>query len=98
MDLALAAEDAVAERVDAIVAERDRVVTGLRGQGWDLPDADGNFVWFGLGEDTARFAAAAEEQGVVVRPYGTDGVRATIGEPGGNDVLLRVAAAFSPKV
>jgi histidinol-phosphate aminotransferase len=91
---ALAAEEAVGERVAAIVAERERVVAGLREQGWDLPDADGNFVWFALGEDTPRFAAAAEEQGIVVRPYGTDGVRVTIGEPGANDVLLRVAAAF----
>jgi histidinol-phosphate aminotransferase len=91
---ALRAEAAVAERVEAIVAERERVVTGLRQRGWDLPDADGNFVWFGLGEDTARFAAAAEEEGIVVRPYGTDGVRVTIGEPDANDVLLRVAGSF----
>jgi histidinol-phosphate aminotransferase len=69
-------------------------VAGLREQGWNLPDADGNFVWFGLGKDTPRFAAAAEEQGIVVRPYGTDGVRVTIGEPGANDVLLRAAADF----
>ncbi len=93
---ALAAEAAVTERVEAIVAERERVVAGLREQGWRLPDADGNFVWFGLGADTPRFAAAAEEQGIVVRPYGTDGVRVTIGEPGANDVLLRVAADFLP--
>ena len=91
---ALGAETAVAERVEVIVAERERVVAGLREQGWQLPDADGNFVWFGLGEDTPRFAAAAEEQGIVVRPYGTDGVRVTIGEPGANDALLRAAADF----
>ena len=95
---ALAAQDAVSDRVDAIVAERDRVLAALRGQGWTVPDADGNFVWFALGEDTPRFAAAADERGVVVRPYGTDGVRVTIGEPGANDVLLEVAEAFEPKV
>jgi histidinol-phosphate aminotransferase len=66
----------------------------LKDQGWSLPDADGNFVWFPLGEDTPRFAAAADQQGIAVRPYGTDGVRVTIGEPGANDVLLRVAAEF----
>ena len=92
---ALAAEEAVAERVEAIVAERTRVVTRLRELGWRLPDPDGNFVWFPLGEDTPRFAAAAQDRGIVVRPYGTDGVRVTIGEPGGNDVLLGVAADFT---
>ena len=91
---ALDAEDAVAERVAVIVAERDRVLDGLREQGWSVPDADGNFVWFPLGADSPRFVSAADEQGIVVRPYGDDGVRVTIGETGANDVLLRVAAAF----
>ncbi len=94
---ALAAEAAAMERVEAIVAERERVVAGLREQGWRLPDADGNFVWFALGEDTPRFAAAAGAEGLAVRPYATDGVRVTIGEPGANDVLLRVAAALAPR-
>jgi histidinol-phosphate aminotransferase len=91
---ALDAEDAAAERVAVIVAERGRVLAGLREQGWSVPDADGNFVWFPLGGDSARFVTAADEQGIVVRPYGEDGVRVTVGEPGANDVLLRVAAAF----
>ena len=95
---ALAHEDALLERVEAIVAERTRVVDALTGQGWTVPEAQGNFVWLALGEDTPRFAAAAEAEGIMVRPYGTDGVRITIGEPEGNDVLLSVAAAFTPKV
>jgi histidinol-phosphate aminotransferase len=95
---ALGCEDALAERVDAIVAERARVLAGLRDQGWTVPDAQGNFVWLALGDSSPAFAAAAEEEGIMVRPYGTDGVRVTIGEPDGNDVLLRVAAAFEPKV
>lgn len=94
---ALGCEEQVAERVAAVVAERTRVVEGLTDQGWHVPEAQGNFVWLPLGEDTARFAAAAEEQGIMVRPYGTDGARVTIGEPDGNDVFLRVAAEFEPK-
>src|SRR5690348_14970852 len=46
----LAAEDELFERVQRIVDERDRVVRGLRETGWTLPDAQGNFVWFELGE------------------------------------------------
>ncbi len=95
---ALEAEPALLERVDAIVAERDRVVAGLADQGWHLPDAQGNFVWLPLGEDTPRFARTAEEAGIMVRPYGTDGVRVTIGERAGNEVFLQVAAGFTPKV
>ncbi|MGZ4493253.1 MAG: histidinol-phosphate transaminase, partial [Nocardioides sp.] len=33
------------ERVEALVAERTRVRDALLGQGWDVPDAQGNFVW-----------------------------------------------------
>ena len=95
---ALGCEDALAERVEAIVAERSRVLTGLREQGWTVPDAQGNFVWLALGEDSPSFAALAEEEGIMVRPYGTDGVRVTIGEPAANDVFLRVAGGFAPKV
>lgn len=90
----LDAHDELMRRVDDLVVERDRVGAGLRASGWDVPDSQGNFVWFGIGERTASFAAACEEAGIVVRPYGTDGCRVSIGEPEGNDRLLEVAAAF----
>jgi histidinol-phosphate aminotransferase len=88
----LAAEPELLERVDRIVAERERVVAELRLQGWDIPDAQGNFVWLALGDRTAEFAAAAEDAGIMVRPFAGEGVRVTIGEPDGNDVFLSVAA------
>jgi histidinol-phosphate aminotransferase len=90
----LAREPELFERVEALVAERARVVDALAGQGWAVPEAQGNFVWLPLGERAAEFAAAADEAGVMVRPFAGDGVRVTIGEPAGNDVLLAVAAAF----
>ncbi|WP_345712762.1 histidinol-phosphate transaminase, partial [Kineococcus glutinatus] len=82
------AERELLARVDALVAERTRVLAGLRGQGWPVPDADGNFVWLPVGADSARVAAAFGERGLAVRPYGEDGVRVTIAEPGSNDLLL----------
>lgn len=82
------------ERVDALVAERTRVVLGLREAGWDVPDAQGNFVWFDLGDRTADFALAADELGIVVRPFAGEGARVSIGETEANDRLLRLAAAF----
>ena len=47
-------EPELLERVDALVAERDRVVAGLADAGWPVPEPQGNFVWFELGERTAR--------------------------------------------
>lgn len=91
----LAAEKELLERVDAIVAERERVVAELRTQGWSVPEAQGNFVWLPLGERTAEFAAAAEEAGIMVRPFAGEGVRVSIGEPAGNDVFLSVAARLA---
>ena len=45
------------------------MVAALREQGWAVPDAQGNFVWLPLGERTREFAAAAEQAGVMVRPF-----------------------------
>ncbi|MGZ4501387.1 MAG: histidinol-phosphate transaminase [Nocardioidaceae bacterium] len=90
----LAREADLLERVEGLVAERTRVVDALREQGWTVPDAQGNFVWLDLGARTAEFAAAAEQAGIMVRPFAGDGARVSIGEKDGNDVFLSVAAAF----
>ncbi len=89
----LGVEDQLLERVDAIVVERDRVRAALRAQGWEVPDAQGNFVWLGI-EDTHGFAARAEEAGITVRPFAGEGVRVSIGEQAANDVLLEVTGAW----
>ena len=90
----LEASEALMERVDALVTERDRVESGLRAAGWDVPDAQGNFAWFALGERTAAFAAACDEAGIVVRPFAGEGCRVSVGEVEANDRLLEVARAF----
>ena len=86
----LDAADALRERVDAIVAERVRVLAALREQGWDVPDSQANFVWLPLGEHALDFAAACHP--VSVRPFAGDGVRVSIGDPHVNDQFLQVAA------
>jgi histidinol-phosphate aminotransferase len=90
----LQAFDELQERVEAIVEERGRVVRALRDQGWTVPDTEANFVWFPLGERSGEFASAAQDAGLMLRQYGNDGVRATIGETGANDRLIRVAGEF----
>lgn len=91
----LEAKGELDERVERIVAERARVVDGLRATGWDVPETKANFVWLPLGERTPDFVAACDEAGLSVRPYGTDGVRVSIGEPEANDRLVEVATQFA---
>jgi histidinol-phosphate aminotransferase len=83
------------ERIQGIVAERTRVVEGLRELGWRIPEAQGNFVWLALGDDSPGFAAVAAEQGLAVRAFGTEGVRVTIGEPEANSRFLAICATYT---
>lgn len=91
----LGASAELMERVDAIVAERERVVAGLADLGWRLPATQANFVYFPLGAESEAFDLACAEVGLVVRRYGTDGVRVTIGEPEANDRLLALCGRLS---
>lgn len=93
----LAAYDELMARCSAIVAERDRVMAGLAEQGWAMSETQANFVWFPLGERSTEFAQACQDAGLMVRQYGTDGVRVTIGEVEANTRFLQVAAAFAPR-
>ncbi|HSS67054.1 MAG TPA: histidinol-phosphate transaminase [Nocardioidaceae bacterium] len=92
----LAAEGELLDRVEALVAERARVVEALAGAGWAVPDPQGNFVWLALGDRSEEFAAACNERGVSVRPFQGDGVRVSVGEREANDVVVEVAKAFAP--
>jgi len=87
----LNAADELLARTDAVVAERSRVTAALRDAGFSLPPSQANFVWLPLGPRTTDFVARAADARIVVRPYGTDGVRITVGAPEENDELLRFA-------
>jgi histidinol-phosphate aminotransferase len=88
---ALVALDQVEEvqrRAALVIAERERVLAGVRQLVPDVPETQANFVWLPLGDDSATFAAACEAEGVIVRPFPGDGVRVTIGTPEENDAFL----------
>ena len=87
----LAARAELLERTDAVVAERVRVSTELRAAGYRIPDTQANFVWLPLGTESARFGAESTAAGVLVRPYGGDGVRVTVADPHENDAFLAFA-------
>lgn len=93
----LDAAEEMNERVEALVEERERVAEALADQGWKLPPSDANFVWFPLGEESTAFSEACEKAGLMVRQYGDDGVRVTIGETEANTRLLEVAKAFGSR-
>ena len=83
-------------RVAVIVERRTELVAGLREAGWDVPDAQGNFVWLPTGEATADVAAAFEEAGLIVRAFPGDGIRISVGEAESLPRVLAVAAAKRP--
>lgn len=84
----------VRERVQAIVDERTRVVEALRGCGWEVPEAEGNFIWLELGDTTPEFAALADQQALSVRAFGVEGIRVSIGEPEANSRFIALCRAF----
>ena len=91
----LAARPQLLERVDALVAERERVVKGLADAGLVVPEPQGNFVWFAMGDRTAELAATGDELGIVVRPFAGEGARISIGEPEANDRILELARHYA---
>ena len=83
-----------AERSATIAAERDRVVTALRAQGWEVPDAQGNFFWLGVGDETTALAEHFRAAGILVRPFAGEGVRISIGTTSDNERVLAAAASW----
>ncbi|MGN6793912.1 MAG: histidinol-phosphate transaminase [Streptosporangiaceae bacterium] len=90
----LAAEAELLDRVELVVAERERVRSGLIDMGWTVPPTEANFVWLRLGEETLRFADACDQAGLSVRPFAGEGARVSIGEKAANDRFLEVARTF----
>jgi histidinol-phosphate aminotransferase len=74
----LQVEDELLARVAAIRAEREPLRTALRDLGYDVPPAQGNFVWLPVGSDTLRVADVFDQAGVLVRPFDGDGIRITV--------------------
>ena len=90
----LGAEPELLRRVEVLVQERSRVLGAIAEMDYDVPEAQGNFVWLPLGERADEFALASAEAGVIVRPFAGDGVRITIGRRPDNDRWLAVLRDF----
>jgi histidinol-phosphate aminotransferase len=92
----LAEEDELLARVDAVVAERQRVLARLAEDGWRVPDAQGNFVWLAAGPETGALATylGGRAPAILVRPFSGEGVRITVGSSQENDHVLAALAAY----
>lgn len=77
-----------ARRAGVVAEERDRVVRVLRERGWTVPDAQGNFYWLAVGQETAALNAHLAAAGVLARPFVGEGVRVSIGTREDDDRLL----------
>lgn len=78
----------LAERVDAIIAERERITVALTEAGWPVTPSQGNFVWLAVGDEAVPLFSRMEAAGVVVRPFEGEGVRITVGAPDENQAML----------
>lgn len=92
----LAAEDELFERVETLVGRRTELLAGLRGLGWPVPDAEGNFVWLPTGDRTTEAAQLFAEAGLMVRPFPAEGLRITVGESEACARVVEVAARLHP--
>lgn len=90
---ALNARDEYEPLLQNLRDERSRVVAALTAAGWDLPDAQANFVYLPLGERTQEVYVDMEKRGVVTRPFAGEGIRVTISTPEENDRFLATLAA-----
>lgn len=80
--------------ISELNVRRDRLVKGLRDQGYTVADSHSNFVWLPLGGDSQALAVAFAEHGTLVRCFQGEGVRISVGEAESVDEVLRITKAF----
>ncbi len=92
---ALAHRASLLAEVEAIKAQRDRIVDSLAAQGFPPVPSDANFVLFGGLADAARAWEALLAQGVLVRDVGIDHhLRVTAGTPEETTAFLDAMAGL----
>ncbi len=80
------------ERVSQIAALRDSIRSALIEQGWNVPDAQGNFIWLATGDETLDVNEVLLRHGIVARAFPGSGIRVSIGERESMENLLRAGA------
>lgn len=83
-------EDELLQRVAVITERRTRLRAGLLGQGWDVPAAQGNFVWLPTGAHTPYCVDRFFDAGLAVRGFAPDGIRVGVGEEDSVGRVLKI--------
>jgi len=91
-------EEELLERVHRIAVLRDQVWHALIDQGWNVPKAEGNFLWLPTGDETTWAAEVFSEHGIIARALAPEGLRVSIGEAGSVDKLLKASAEVVRKL
>lgn len=95
-EAALRVERELFERVERIVAERERTRAALLGLGWEVLPSETNFLWLATGEASQAVAEQWERRGLLVRAFPGSGLRVTLGSPDANDLLITAAKETAP--
>jgi histidinol-phosphate aminotransferase len=94
---ALAHTDALLATVDAVKAQRDRIVAALPAMGLTSVPSDANFVLFGHFADAPAAWQALLDRGVLVRDVGLPGwLRVTAGTPEETEAFLTALGKVAP--
>lgn len=89
----LAAEDELAERIDEVVRQRDRMSVALTASGWSPVASQANFVWVPAGERTDELNDLLFDGGVVARAFPGEGIRISSGSTEDVDRVIAALAA-----
>ena len=90
----LEATSELMERVDSLIAERERMQERLTELGVAFVPSQANFIWIPAGSKTDEFAQVCERSGLTVRAFSGDGVRVTVAEPEANDRFIGLATTL----
>jgi histidinol-phosphate aminotransferase len=91
--------DALLGTVHAVMEQRDRLISELRGRGFEVVDSDANFVLFGRLEDAGEVWQGLLDKGVLVRDVGIPGwLRVTAGLPYEVGAFLAALDAVAPRL
>ncbi|MEU6367478.1 histidinol-phosphate transaminase [Streptomyces sp. NPDC046931] len=85
----------VSERCRAVAAEREHLRDRLLSAGLSVPASQANFLWLPLGDRSADFAGFCADRGVLVRCFGNEGVRVTVGVREENDIFVRAVQEYA---
>ncbi|KHK98997.1 aminotransferase [Microbacterium mangrovi] len=88
----LDAEAELAERIDEVVAQRERLFALLQDAGWPAVPSEANFIWVPAGDRAVELDELLQAGGVVARTFPGEGVRISSGSASDID---RVADALA---